>query len=698
MVSRVSRLRFQLMLAVVLAVVPGLIAAVGTTLMWRRHLTREAEAAALRLARHASSIADRLFHETRVQLAGLGRLPGVAEGDMAGLEEIFASVLRDQHVYGNIGLVTPDGTVLAAARPLSDPTAARNRRIFRLAAETGELASDVQGIDASDPSGTATLAFPVPSKTGQVRHVLFATITPGWTRELEAEAQVLPGTVVKMVDETGSLDAGEPTREEQAGRTDPLGPLLQDVLASGREATSRNAMLDGVPHFLAVVPLGGAGNAGSEAIAVAIPIGLAIADSNRFLVLNLLVPLLAAVAAVLLSSGAANVLVVRRVKALVAATRRLSAGDLGARAASPGGTWELRELEDAFDAMASALQAEVDDRRKAEEAIRKLSRAIEQTGDSVFITDRDGVIEYVNPSFERHTGYSSAEAVGATPRLLNSGVHENDFFAHTWNTLLAGETVRAVFVNKARDGRLYHEDKTISPIRDGTGQITHFVSTGRDITQRRRTEEALRRMNDRLEQETTRIAGVIHDEAGQLLTAAHITLSDALREATPPVRERLLLVKRTLDDVEVRMRRLAHELHPRVLDDLGLVEAIRFLAEGVARRTGIDLSVKTPPRIECPRNVQVALYRLVQEALTNLARHAGASRAQITLDLQERAVHCAVQDDGIGFEATLARPLRLGLDGIRDRLEAVGGELKIVSAPGEGTELRAKIPLGGCSA
>ncbi len=131
--------------------------------------------------------------------------------------------------------------------------------------------------------------------------------------------------------------------------------------------------------------------------------------------------------------------------------------------------------------------------RKAAEAEReRLAQALEQAADSIFITDADGVIEYANPAFEAVTGYGRHEVVGAKPSMLKSGMHGREFYERLWRTLLAGEPFREVFINRRRDGSLFYEEKTITPIKDAAGRITHFVSTGRDITERIRAEERLR--------------------------------------------------------------------------------------------------------------------------------------------------------------------------------------------------------------
>jgi two-component system, NarL family, sensor histidine kinase NreB len=337
--------------------------------------------------------------------------------------------------------------------------------------------------------------------------------------------------------------------------------------------------------------------------------------------------------------------------------------------------------------------------RRRDPKTEALLRAIVQTADSVFITDKDGIIIYVNPAFEALTGFSAAEAIGATPRLLKSGRQDETFYRNLWNTVMSGRVFRFVVTNKAKNGRLYDEDQTITPIRDESGRISHIVSTGRDITHRKRTEEALRRLNNQLELESARIAGVLHDEAGQFLTAAHITIADIARDVPPSVQARLQQVRQHLDQVEAQLRRLSHELHPGILDDLGLLDAITFIANSFARRTGILMAIDADLEQPCSRPVAVVVYRLVQEGLTNMGKHSRATSGTIVLKREGSLLRCSIRDDGVGFdpEEALAPDGNrgIGLKLIQDRLEAVSGELQIVSAPGHGTELRMTIPTEG---
>jgi len=138
-----------------------------------------------------------------------------------------------------------------------------------------------------------------------------------------------------------------------------------------------------------------------------------------------------------------------------------------------------------------ALTAEINERKQAEVAIRKLSRAVEKTADSIFITDTVGIIEYVNPAFEEITGYSREEVLGKTPRIFRSGKHDVAFYKDLWDVLGRGEVYRNIFINRKKGGHLYYEEVTIAPLTDDSGVVSHYVSAGKDITERMQTQERL---------------------------------------------------------------------------------------------------------------------------------------------------------------------------------------------------------------
>lgn len=148
---------------------------------------------------------------------------------------------------------------------------------------------------------------------------------------------------------------------------------------------------------------------------------------------------------------------------------------------------------------ASSITRDITRRKAAEEMTRKLSSVIEQTDDIVVITDKKGTIEYVNFSFEMKTGYGKGEAIGRNPRILKSGEHGSAYYSDLWEKILRGDVFQGVVVNKKKNGELYLEEKTITPLKDPQGRITHFVSTGKDITERVEMERKLEEIRIRKE-------------------------------------------------------------------------------------------------------------------------------------------------------------------------------------------------------
>jgi signal transduction histidine kinase len=224
-------------------------------------------------------------------------------------------------------------------------------------------------------------------------------------------------------------------------------------------------------------------------------------------------------------------------------------------------------------------------------------------------------------------------------------------------------------------------------------------------TERRAAAEAdlsnvLRRTVEDQEAERVRIARELHDTLGQSLTLLQLGL-DGLGHASPngnELKQRIAGMKTLAADVGREVNRLAWEIRPTALDDLGIQNAIQSLVDSWSQKSNLRCELQmnlTGERLSAP--IETTLYRVLQEALTNVVRHAGASHVSVILALQDHHVSLIVEDDGRGFiqatENTAADAGRLGLLGIRERLSLVGGSLEIETTPGKGTTLFARIPV-----
>jgi signal transduction histidine kinase len=208
--------------------------------------------------------------------------------------------------------------------------------------------------------------------------------------------------------------------------------------------------------------------------------------------------------------------------------------------------------------------------------------------------------------------------------------------------------------------------------------------------------KALRQLNETLEEEIKRIAYAVHDEAGQLLVAVHLALAEVAMGMPEAQQAQFTRIKELLNEVEKHLRRYSHELRPTILDDLGWIPAVRFLADGVSKRANLPIHIDATVSGRLPTAIETTLYRLVQEALTNAVKHAKASNVWIRAWREDFTQCCTIRDDGAGFKIPRGQGTHrkgLGLVAMRERVSAIGGTLQIESRPGHGTEISIRLPL-----
>ena len=213
------------------------------------------------------------------------------------------------------------------------------------------------------------------------------------------------------------------------------------------------------------------------------------------------------------------------------------------------------------------------------------------------------------------------------------------------------------------------------------------------IQSARESRIALRHQIDRMEANGKRIGREMHDIASQLLVSAYMELHLAAH-ASSGAAPYLSKVSALLDQVQSHLRRFAQELRPTALDDLGLMPALRALGQSIATRGSIAVTVEGDTKGRLAPPVEVALYRTAEEALSNVVKHAGAAHAEVWVERRPHEVRCTVTDDGVGFaEADSLRP-RLGLIGLRERLEPLGGSIRWGSIPSShGSIVMVTVPL-----
>ena len=258
----------------------------------------------------------------------------------------------------------------------------------------------------------------------------------------------------------------------------------------------------------------------------------------------------------------------------------------------------------------------------AEESLRKLSQVVEQSADTVIVTDRHGTIEYVNPAFEVLTGYQRQEVCGQTPRLLKSGEQGPEIYQEMWKAILAGNVFRGILVNRKKNGELYYAEESICPVRDASGQVTHFVANGRDLTERLRLEAQL--LQSQKMDAIGKLAGGVAHDFNNLLTIitsyAELAL-DSVPQNSPlesKIQEILLAARRA---AELTRQLLAFSRkQPQALRVADLNPVIARIANTLPRLIGEDIQFTFLPGDGLGR-VRVDPLQ-IEQILMNLAANA----------------------------------------------------------------------------
>lgn len=331
-----------------------------------------------------------------------------------------------------------------------------------------------------------------------------------------------------------------------------------------------------------------------------------------------------------------------------------------------------------------------------------LLSAVEQAAESVVITEAAPLdppgprIIYVNPSFTELTGYEADEVVGKTPRLLQGPKTEPWVLRRLRRRLEEEAFFEGEAINYRKDGSPYINHWSISPVRAPDGTVSHWVSVQRDVTERRRTNERLLMVQER---ERQRIAREMHDEIGGVLTSLQITLNQlrSVTEATPRTGALFDTLTERIDALSDLVRTLTDEASPRVLQDYGLAKGVSRLVRRLASAWDLEVSLhnEVTDNERLSSLLELVVYRILREGLSNVGRHADAETVQVLLNKVDGQLRLHIVDDGTGFDP--ARDLDgnedFGLLGIKERVERLNGDFSISTAPGEGTRLTVTLPL-----
>jgi PAS domain S-box-containing protein len=368
-------------------------------------------------------------------------------------------------------------------------------------------------------------------------------------------------------------------------------------------------------------------------------------------------------------------------------------------------TNKLAEKVQELETVNHRLKTLLDLGRQAEWALEKnrhrLQAIVDNVQEAILLVDDHGRYVDANPAACKMLGYRRADLLGrtvwdATPRPQRESGKD------LWFALMGAGQQGGEYPLRRPDGTLVEvEYLAVTNIEPGI-----HLGVLRDITHRKQAEQQLREYSERLqtlshrllevqEAERRSLARELHDEIGQLLTGLQLALEISAREPAATFQEKLDRARAQVQELLTRVREMALDLRPTLLDDLGLRPTLLWYFQRVTERTGVRITFKQAEDPHpFPPELETAIYRIVQESLTNVIRHARVTEATVRLWGDPQTVHVQIEDQGAGFDpaTALAAGVSSGLAGMRERATLLGGHLLIESVPGSGTSVTAAFP------
>jgi PAS domain S-box-containing protein len=380
--------------------------------------------------------------------------------------------------------------------------------------------------------------------------------------------------------------------------------------------------------------------------------------------------------------------------------------------------WFLIRIAPLLDEQGNLLKRygvsiDIEDRKQAEEALRGSETRFRQLAENIsqvfwLANPEATLIHYVSPAYEKMWG-RSCDSLYAEPMSWMDSIHLDDrkrIADEEQLQLVSGQHDHTYRIIRPDGSVRWIRDRAF-PVRDEAGKLIRVAGIAEDVTERKEAEEQReeytrllqtlsRRLFEVQEKERRHLARELHDEIGQALTAAKINLQSVAANGDSANVPRLHETSAILDRLLGQVRQISLDLRPSMLDDLGLVPALRSLIDQQGRRASVEMRFSPenlPESLDA--KIQTTCFRIAQEAITNALRHAHATHVDVDLRREEENLRLVIRDNGSGFDAesAQAQSAGLGLIGIKERAALLGGGARIISSPNKGTTIEVSLPL-----
>lgn len=676
-------LRSRLLVLAALPLVPTVLLVLLLIVLQAMRMQEEAQASALRTTRALAAAVDSRLREVEASLNVLTLSDALRNQDFASFHKQALSFQVSTGLSTVVVLDERGQQVVNTSRPFGAPLPALGSQApaMSVIVEGKPMARVIKAPSTGEP--LAVVSIPV-RMNGQVRYALSTTIGFRHFDDLLRQQALPPTWIGAIVDPAGVVVAR--TREPDKFVGTPVSRALADALPTAREGAIDGVTLEGIPVRTLYSSTGDAG----WAVAVGVP--------KAELARDLYMPLLWFSVSTLfvLSLAAASAWwyaqrIGRAMALLNNAARELGGG--AAVSVPPLGIVEADQLAAAMTRASSEL--------RGNEA--RWSAVLASAMDGIVAVDESQRIVIYNPAAERIFGWNFHEVMGQPLGMLIPPEHRSAHEVQVRQFGRTGETSRrmgagVVVSGLRKDGTVFPIEASISHVDMGGDQLYTVII--RDVTEAVRVREDLTRMAAEAsrvrEQEKARVARELHDELAQSLAILRMDLMQlgvALRTNHAGAEQDVARMVAGVDASVAATRRIAADLRPLILDDLGLVAAIEWLGEEFTSRTGVACTVRLEGDLDLPEPYATGVFRILQEALANVAKHASARRVEVLGRRSAADIVFAVVDDGIGFDTGAPRkPLSLGLAGLRERVHMLEGSLVVTSSAGHGTRVEVRIP------